>query len=468
MDRLKKKFYEKSSKLKTEVRNLRKQHGATVVDKVNIAQIIGGMRGIKSMLWETSELDANVGITFRGYSIPEIKKILPKKTGGKEPLPEGLFWLMLVNEVPTKKDVNWLSKEWYSRSKLPQITLDTLASLPVSTHPMTQFIIGINTMQATSVFSSRYAEGMSKNDYWDATYEDAMNLIARLPRLAAYIYRRIHHKGIHIAPDPKLDWAGNYAHMLGVNDTEDFKSLMRLYLTIHADHEGGNASAHTAHLVNSTLADAYLSYGGAMASLAGPLHGLANQEVIKWIFDMTKQLKTTKPTDAQVKKYINSTLKAGKVIPGYGHAVLREPDPRFTAQRVFAEEYIQNDDYVKIVWQLFRVVPPILGALGKVKNPWPNVDAHSGAILVHYGLKEYTYYTVLFGVSRALGVLANSCWSRAMGLPLERPKSVNSVWLKQQVKSKSKASKSKAKPKAKTKVAARPKRKKAGTNRKKK
>ncbi len=433
MDRLKKKFYEKSSKLKTEVRNLRKNNGAKVVDKVNIAQIIGGMRGIKSMLWETSELDANKGITFRGHSIPQIKDILPKKKdGGKEPLPEGLFWLMLVNEIPSQNDVEWLSKEWYKRSKLPQITLDAIASLPVSTHPMTQFIIGINSMQASSVFSKRYAQGMNKNDYWDATYEDAMNLIARLPRLAAYIYRRVYHDGIHIAPNPKLDWAGNYAHMLGINDGEDFKSLMRLYLTIHADHEGGNASAHTAHLVNSTLADVYLSYGGAMASLAGPLHGLANQEVIKWIFEMTKSLKTTKPTDKQVASYINKTLKAGKVIPGYGHAVLREPDPRFTAQRIFAEDYIQDDDYVKIVWQLFRVVPPILGALGKVKNPWPNVDAHSGAILVHYGLKEYTYYTVLFGVSRALGVLANSCWSRAYGLPLERPKSVNSIWLKEQ------------------------------------
>jgi len=230
MDKLKQKFYEKSSKLRTEVRNLRKNHGDKVVADVNIAQIIGGMRGIKSMLWETSELDANKGITFRGYSIPQIKKILPKKSGGgKEPLPEGLFWLMLVNEIPTARDIKWLSKEWYDRSKLPQITLDTIASLPVSTHPMTQFIIGINSMQATSVFSKRYAEGMNKSDYWDATYEDAMNLIARLPRLAAYIYRRVYHKGIHIAPDPKLDWAGNYAHMLGINDGEDFKSLMRLY-----------------------------------------------------------------------------------------------------------------------------------------------------------------------------------------------------------------------------------------------
>ena len=434
MDILKKKFFDKSSALRSEIRALRKEHGDKVVADVNIAQIIGGMRGIKSMLWETSVLDAQEGIRFRGYTIPELKEILPKReNGGKEPLPEGLFWLMLVDEVPTQEEVNWLSDEWEKRSEVPKATYKMLESLPEDTHPMTMFIMGINSMQNDSIFAKRYAEGMAKSDYWDATYEDAMNLLARLPRLAAYIYRKVYHGGDHISPDNSLDWAGNFAHQLGIG-SDDFKSLMRLYLTIHADHEGGNASAHTAHLINSTLADVYLSYGGAMSSLAGPLHGLANQEVIKWIVEMTEHLGTTKPSNDQVKDYINETLNSGKVIPGYGHAVLRQPDPRFTAQRIFAEDYIPDNDFVKIVWQLFEVVPPILGGLGKVKNPWPNVDAHSGAILVHYGLTQYTFYTVLFGVSRALGVMAASCWSRALGLPLERPKSVNSLWLKEQIK----------------------------------
>jgi citrate synthase len=432
MDVLKQKFYDKSSALRTEIRAMSKENGTQVVDQVNIGQIIGGMRGIKSILWETSELDATVGIRFRGYSIPELKELLPKKKDGKEPLPEGLFWLMLVDEIPNAEETAWLSDEWEKRAELPKSTYDVLNAMSVDTHPMTQFIIGINSMQEDSIFAKRYSEGMNKSEYWDATYEDSMNLIARLPALAAYIYRRVYHNGDHIKADKSLDWAGNFAHMLGI-EGEDFKSLMRLYLTIHADHEGGNASAHTAHLVNSTLADVYLSFGAAMSSLAGPLHGLANQEVIKWIFEMTESIGTTKPTEDQIAAYVNETLAEGKVIPGYGHAVLREPDPRFTAQRVFAEEYIKDSDYVEIVWKLFRVVPDILGALGKVKNPWPNVDAHSGAILVHYGLKEYTFYTVLFGVSRALGVLAATCWSRALGLPLERPKSVNSKWLKSQI-----------------------------------
>jgi len=429
MDRLKQKFFEKSSALKVEMKKLLKEHGNKKADEVVLGQVFGGMRGVKSMIWETSALDANEGIRFRGYNIPEIKEKLPKIPGGKEPLPEGLFWLMLVDELPTQEDVEWLTDEWEKRAALPPQTTKVLDALDDDTHPMTQFVIAIASMNSDSIFAKRYDEGMNKKDYWDATYEDSMNLIARLPRVAAYIYRKRYKDGKHIKADESLDWAGNFAHMLGI-DTPDFKSLMRLYLTIHADHEGGNASAHTAHLINSTLSDPYLSYSGAMDSLAGPLHGLANQEVIKWVFQMTDALGTTKPSDEQVAKYIQDTLDAGKVIPGYGHAVLREPDPRFTAQRLFAEEYIKGDDIVHIIWQLYKIVPDILKGLGKVKNPWPNVDAHSGAILVHYGLNEYSFYTVLFGVSRALGVMAALCWSRALGMPLERPKSVTSEWVK--------------------------------------
>jgi citrate synthase len=298
---------------------------------------------------------------------------------------------------------------------------------------MTQLGIGVLSMQGKSIFTQRYAEGMNKRDYWDATYEDAMNLIACLPQVAAYVYRRTHHNGKHISPDDSLDWAANFAHMLGVTDHDDFKSLMRLYMTIHADHEGGNASAHAVHLAGSTLSDVYYAYVSGVNALAGPLHGLANQEVIKWIFEMTDHLGTTKPTAEQIEKYITDTIAEGKVIPGYGHAVLRKPDPRFMAQRAFAQEYMPDDDYVNIVWKVFDIAPKVLGSLGKVSNPWPNVDAHSGAILVHYGLKEYNYYTVLFAVSRALGVLASTCWSRIMNLPLERPKSLTYEWMKKWV-----------------------------------
>ena len=390
-----------------------KEHGDKVVGEVTLKQVFGGMRGVKSMIWETSALDSIEGIRFRGYTIPELREALPKR--GNEPLPEGLFWLMLVGEIPNEDQIKWLSEQWTNRSNVPEHVFKVIDAIPEGSHPMTQFSAAVTAMQTTSQFAHRYSEGLNKAEYWDPVYEDCMNLIARLPRIAAYIYRRNYHNGMHIGPDISLDWSGNFAHMLGIPG-EDFKSFMRLYLTIHADHEGGNASAHTTHLVGSTLSDSYLSFSAALNALAGPLHGLANQEVIKWVFKMIDALGTATPSHDQIKDYVNSTLASGQVIPGYGHAVLRRPDPRFTEQKRFAQEYIQDSDIINTIWKVFDVVPDILKDLGKVKNPWPNVDAHSGAILVNYGLKEYSFYTVLFGVSRSLGVMAAMCWSRATRL----------------------------------------------------
>ncbi len=437
MDPLKQKFFEKSSKLRDELKATLKKHGTKKIDEVTLSQVVGGARGIKMMIWETSRLDPVTGIQFRGYSIPQLKELLPKGDCGKQPRPEGLFWLMLTGDIPTDEEVRWLTDQWTHRCVIPQHTFDAIDALPVETHAMTQFSIAISAMQTESIFAKRYNEGLNKNEYWDPIYEDTMNLIARLPRIAAYIYRRKYHGGVDVSRDFSQDWAGNFAHMLGI-EGEDFKSLMRLYLTIHADHEGGNASAHTTHLVGSTLSDPYLSLAAGMNSLAGPLHGLANQEVIHWINNMIDAIGTKTPTTEQIVNYVKSTLASGRVIPGYGHAVLRRPDPRFMAQKEFAEEYCKDSDIVKVVWQVFDVVPPILESLGKVKNPWPNVDAHSGALLVHYGLKEYGFYTVLFGVSRALGVLSAMCWSRALGLPLERPKSVTTDWIKEWLEEQSK------------------------------
>jgi citrate synthase len=432
MDPLKQLFFEKSQEQAKELKELLKEHGNRTIDDVKLDQIVGGMRDITSMLWEPSLLDAEEGIRFRGYSIPELRQKLPTAPGGKEPLPEGLFWLMLVGTIPTKEEVKWLTEVWSRRANVPEHVFKAIDALPIETHPMTQLSIAVLGLQSTSVFAQRYAMGMNKNEYWDATYEDSMNLIACLPRIAAYIFNRCYRGGEQTLPDLSLDWGANFAHMMGFKD-EGFKEYMRLFLTIHADHEGGNASAHTTHLVGSTLSDPYLSFSAALNALAGPLHGLANQEVIRWILKMVDTLGTTKPDREQIAEYVKSTLALGRVVPGYGHAVLRKPDPRFMAQRQFAEDNVQDSDLVKIVWKVFDVVPPILGSMGKIKNPWPNVDAHSGALLVHYGMKEYNYYTVIFGVSRALGVLAAQCWSRALSLPLERPKSVTTQWLKDEV-----------------------------------
>ncbi|MGB2995204.1 MAG: citrate (Si)-synthase, eukaryotic [Ferruginibacter sp.] len=429
---LKERFASKFETVSTEIKEIIKEHGNKKIGEVSLSQVYQGMRGITGLVTETSLLDSQEGIRFRGYTIPELQEKLPKAPNGTEPLPEGLLYLMLIGNLPTAEDVQHVTNVLQRRSHVPSHVFATIEALPISTHPMTQFVVGIMALQTESEFAKKYAKGMSKKDYWEATFDDAMILLARLPRIAAYIYRRKYKNGDHIQPNGMLDWAGNFAHMLGFSD-KSFRDLMRLYMTIHADHEGGNVSAHATHLVGSALSDCYLSFAAGMNGLAGPLHGLANQEVIKWIFELREKIGSDNPTKEQIENYVKQTLSEGKVIPGYGHAVLRKTDPRFTAQMEFGKKHMPDDPLVNTVWTIYETVPPILSSMGKIKNPWPNVDAHSGALLVHYGMVEYEFYTVLFGVSRALGVLTSLCWDRALGMPLERPKSITTesvkLWL---------------------------------------
>jgi len=415
------------------VKNFRKTYGATKVGEVTVDMMYGGMRGIKGLVCETSVLDPDEGIRFRGYSIPECQKLLPKAKGGSEPLPEGLFWLLITGEVPNEAQVQAVSKEWAKRAALPSHVVTLLNNFPTTLHPMSQFSSAVTALNSESKFAQAYSSGVHKTKYWEYVFEDSMDLIAKLPVVAATIYRNTYRDGKGVgAIDSSKDWSQNFCDMLGY-DNPEFTELMRLYLTIHSDHEGGNVSAHTVHLVGSALSDPYLSFAAGMNGLAGPLHGLANQEVLIFLNKIQQELGSN-ITDDALKDFIWKTLKSGQVVPGYGHAVLRKTDPRYTCQREFAQKHLPNDPLFKLVSQVYKVVPPILMETGKVKNPWPNVDAHSGVLLQYYGMKEMNYYTVLFGVSRALGVLASLVWDRALGLPIERPKSLSTEGLMKQVK----------------------------------
>lgn len=418
--------------VQAEVKEFRKEHGKTTVGHVTVDMMYGGMRGIKGLVTETSVLDPEEGIRFRGYSLPECQELLPKAPNGTEPLPEGVFWLLLTGDVPTQAQVQSVSEEWANRADLPTHVLNMLNNFPSSLHPMAQFSAAITALNSESKFAKAYSEGVAKTKYWELCYEDSMNLIAKLPTVAAIIYRNLYRDGSSISTiDSKLDWSANFTNMLGYEDPK-FTELMRLYLTIHSDHEGGNVSAHTCHLVGSALSDPYLSFAAGMNGLAGPLHGLANQEVLVWLTKIRSSIGDD-ATEKQLSEFIWSTLKAGQVVPGFGHAVLRKTDPRYTCQREFALKHLPNDPLFKLVSNVYKVVPGILGELGKVANPWPNVDAHSGALLQYYGMTEMGYYTVLFGVSRALGCLSSLIWDRALGLPIERPKSLSTEALKKLV-----------------------------------
>uniref|UniRef100_A0A3Q2SXI2 Citrate synthase n=1 Tax=Fundulus heteroclitus TaxID=8078 RepID=A0A3Q2SXI2_FUNHE len=383
-------------KEQTRIKNFKQQYGKTNIGQITVDMVYGGMRGMKGLVYETSVLDPEEGIRFRGYSIPECQKLLPKAPGGEEPLPEGLFWLLITGQIPTEEQVNWVSKEWAKRAALPSHVVTMLDNFPTNLHPMSQFSAAITALNSESSFARAYSEGVHKSKYWEVR-EDLQTIT-------------------------KGPWSGKTVTCVSCN----FLLMMLFFNT--SDHEGGNVSAHTSHLVGSALSDPYLSFSAAMNGLAGPLHGLANQEVLVWLTALQKEL-GGEVSDERMRDYIWNTLKSGRVVPGYGHAVLRKTDPRYTCQREFALKHLPNDPMFKLVAQLYKIVPNVLLEQGKAKNPWPNVDAHSGVLLQYYGMTEMNYYTVLFGVSRALGVLAQLVWSRALGFPLERPKSMSTEGL---------------------------------------
>lgn len=406
-----------------ELRAFNKEFGKTVVGEVTASQVIGGMRGIPGMLYETSKLHPVDGIEYRGIDLFKVREEAPKTVEGGQPIPEGVLWLLLTGEFPSESEIKEFKEDMYRRGELSAEEEKLIKMLPKTMHPMTQLSAGVLICQPRSKFVEAYQGGIHKSKYWEPTLEDALDLCAKVSRIAAIVFHNCYGDSSNMpARDPSLDYGANYANQLGFTD-QQFWELMRLYIVIHADHEGGNVSAHATHLVGSALADPYLSFSAGMNGLAGPLHGLANQECLNYILAFQK-IYGDKWTKADIAKHVADTLKSGKVVPGYGHAVLRKTDPRFVCELEFAEKFIKNDNLVELVKANYEVIPEELGKTGKISNPWPNVDAGSGALLMHYGLTQHDYYTVLFGVSRAFGVAPAQVWSRALGLPIERPNSM--------------------------------------------
>jgi len=431
MATLKDKLSSKIDEWRPRTTKLLRQYGDVKIGEVTIAQAIGGMRGIKGLVTDISYLDPNEGIRFRGYTIPETLEKLPKVPGSEMPYVEGLFYLLLTGDIPTVSEVTELCESFKERSSVPEYVFDILKAMPIDTHPMTMLSTSIVAMQRESEFVTQYHKGLNKLDFWKPTYEDSMSLLAKMPQIAAFIYRLKYKGGDIIEPNPDLDMGGNFAHMMGIEQPYD--DVARLYFILHSDHESGNVSAHTGHLVASALSDVYYAISAMINGLAGPLHGLANQEVLRWIQGVVKKMDNKIPTEDEMKQFVWDTLNGGQVIPGFGHAVLRKTDPRYQAQREFCLKNLKDDLIFKYVDLLYRVAPTILEEQGKAKNPWPNVDAQSGVIQWHYGLKEYDFYTVLFSIGRTIGVTANIIWDRALGYPLERPKSLTTAMLEEMV-----------------------------------
>lgn len=418
--------------MQSRVNRLIKEFGDCKVCEVSVEQIYSGMRGVHVQVSDISYVDPLKGILFRGYTMQEILTLLPKAPNSEYPLAGGLYYLLLAAELPSRENALEVEAEWKRRSQVPGYVFDVLRALPPQTHPMTMFSQAILALQNESLFTPAYAEGLKKPDYWKLTLEDSLNLTAKLPTIAAFIYNLKYGDGHATDPDPSLDWSANFAHMIGKLEEREYQDLTRLYFVLHSDHEGANVSAHISALVNSALSDVYYASSAAINGLAGPLHGVANQECIRWLVDV-RQAFGGIPTHEQMEGYCQDVLERGQVIPGYGHAVLRVTDPRFTAQLEFGKKYLPEDELLRLVMLVYETLPEVLKRQGKVKNPYPNVDAISGTLQYHYGITEFDFHTVLFGVSRILGLTSHAVWARALGKPIERPKSMTTRMLEELV-----------------------------------
>jgi len=404
-----------------EAKQLLEERGDQVVSNVTVAQAYGGMRGVKGLVCDTSAVSADSGLIIRGRPLLEITDILP----------EEVFYLLLTGDLPDKDALKDLQSQLSEHSEVPEYVWDVLRAMPKDSHPMAMFNAAILVMEKESVFRKRYDEGLQKQDYWKAILDDAIRLVAKLPAVGAGVYRIRFEKGDLIGSDKKLDWGANFAHMLGIDDPNGtLKKLMRLYLMLHCDHEGGNVSAFSALTVASALSDPYYAVSAGLNGLAGPLHGLANQECLKFVLEIEDHFGGS-PSQEELRHFVWDRLNSGRVIPGYGHAVLRCPDPRFTAFIEFGRKNIKCDPVFDIVSNLFDVVPNVLKEQGKAKNPWPNVDAASGSLLHHFGMTEFSFYTVLFSISRAMGMVSQMVINRALGMPITRPKSITAEWIKE-------------------------------------
>jgi len=415
-----------------ETGTLLKTHGSKVISEVTIRQAYGGMRGVKGMICDTSVVEPDKGLIVRGHPLLEIKDLWP----------EEILFLLLTGEMPDDEAKAALQQDYDKRANVPDYVWDVLHAMPKDSHPMCMLNTAILVMERESVFRAWYDKGMTKQEYWMPALEDGLQLLARLPGIAAGLYRIRYDKGKPLAWTPGLDWGANYVNMLGIPDpTGSFAKLMRLYLNFHADHEGGNVSANTCHTVGSALSDIYYAVSAGLNGLAGPLHGLANQECLDWILETMEKFGGT-PSEQQLRDFAFETLRSGKVIPGYGHAVLRVTDPRYAGFLEFGKEHLPKDPVFATVSRVYDVIPKVLQEFsdervkaGKapIANCWPNVDAGSGSLLYHYGLTEFPYYTVLFSVSRSMGMISQLVLNRALGTAITRPKSVSTDWVKGQV-----------------------------------
>ena len=343
-----------------------------------------GLRRFPVGTVRTSSVDQMKGVSYVGRPIGDLAQ--------KDP--ESVIFLLLNKREPSSAELSDFKEELASRSTVDPRIFSLMKQLPTEGHPMEWFINGTTLLGMLHKSSS----GDSRKDF----YEDALNVMAKVPAIVAAVFRLRSGWGDVIESKPSLGLVENFVHMLGVPNADENKlvSLLRTFYILHMDHGGGNLSTFTGKAVASGHADMYSSLAAAMCGLYGPLHGRANQNCLAFV----KEVGTS--DKEELRTILQDRLDRGGKVAGFGHAVLRAEDPRATVQYALGEQICPDDPLFKIVLALREVAVDLLSKIEKVSNPYPNVDAVSGSLLNAFGLTDSNYYTVLFGLARCSGIAA--------------------------------------------------------------
>lgn len=371
------------------------------VADLKVSNILGGLRGVPILNSFTSEMHPNKGPLIHGLTLQELINHLPQRHS--VPIPEGMFWYLLTGEVPTTEETVSLIDALDEKSSLPIETIKILDTLPHDFPPIALLSIGILSLTSYSRFNYLYNSG-EKSRLWEGAYEDAMDILAKMTPLLGYIYCKRH--GFEADLSVRGSISSRFCKLVGGENSINLIRFVKLFLTTYADSDTGSASAQAAKLVSSTLSDPYKSISAALNAVGGHLHGKAMQDSVEWIIKSSTFYKTQALQD----------IKDGKTIPGFGHAKLLAPDPRYDIIYRYFKTVNPNHHMLKRVEDIVNCVPLLLK--GKVRDPYVNGDFIAGACLFGMGIEDVQMGPCLFGLARTIGCLSNIVWDRALNIPI--------------------------------------------------
>ncbi len=411
---LKQRLMEQIPHWRRQVQAILEEQAGWAVDEVQVQHLYRGLRGLRAILCDTSSVDPRRGLLIRNIPVLD----LVNRSA------EEVFFLLTTGEFPSADQLQDLHTQLKTRYSVPDWIWDMIRGFPKGMHPLAMLSAAVLSLQGSSQFYYQHEVAVKTGRLWELCVEDALTLLAWMPVLAAGIYR-IHFLGeAPMAPDPDLSLVENFARMLGLPGADEtLPELLRIFYIVHADHDGGNVAQHCARLAASAHSDLFFAMVASMGGLAGHLHGQATQLSVQFAQKILQEFRGI-PSDALLQEHVTELIKTGVRIPGYGHAVLRGPDPRFLALHQFGRNHFPDDPLFQVADRLSRVVPPLLKQLKNISNPYPNIDAISGITLYHYGMKRTEFYSVMFACAQAMGTFAQNIIYHALRLPIIRPSSL--------------------------------------------